>query len=208
LFDQLLRHPGVVETVELRSPFGFMAFHGGLEGGTETIAARAATLAGASLYTVVQPAGLVWHVPSALVSPEHSRHLASFLEHVDVAVAVHGYGRPGRSNDILLGGSNRRLAAHVAAHLRAEGDKFAIIDDIHAVPPELRGLHPENPVNRPRAGGVQLELPARARGASPSPRDRGKTCIPPPQVIEALASAAASWWEEGLRPGAELGLRG
>jgi phage replication-related protein YjqB (UPF0714/DUF867 family) len=204
LFDQLLRQPGVVETLELGSRFGFMAFHGGLEGGTETIAARAAAEAGASLYTVVQPADLVWHVPSALVSPEHSPHLARFLQYVDVVVAVHGYGRPGRSNDILLGGTNRRLAAHVAAHLRADGDEFAVIEDIDAVPAELRGLHPDNPVNRPRAGGVQLELPARARGASRSPRDRGKTCIPPPRVVRALASAATSWREEGLRPGAEL----
>jgi phage replication-related protein YjqB (UPF0714/DUF867 family) len=208
LFDQLLRQSGVVETVELRSPFGFMAFHGGLEGGTETIAARAAMLAGASLYTVVQPASLVWHVPSALVSPEHSPHLARFLAHVDVVVAVHGYGRPGRSNDILLGGSNRRLAAHVGAHLRADGEEFAVIEDIDAVPAELRGLHPDNPVNRPRDGGVQLELPARARGASPSPRDRGKMCVPPPRVIHALAIAATSWQEEGLRPGAELDLLG
>ena len=208
MFDQLLRHPGVVETVELGSAFGFMAFHGGLEGGTEIIAARAAAVAGASLYTVVQPPDLVWHVPSALVSPEVSSELARFLEHVEVVVAVHGYGRPGRSNEVLVGGSNRRLAAHIAGHLREQGAEFAIIDDIDAIPAELRGLHPDNPVNRPRAGGVQLELPARARGASPSPRDRGKVCIPPPPVIEALAASALSWREDWSRPGAELGLLG
>jgi phage replication-related protein YjqB (UPF0714/DUF867 family) len=208
MFDQLLRHPGVVETVELRSPFGFMAFHGGLEGGTEIIAARAAAMAGASLYNVVQPPDLVWHVPSALISPEVSSGLARFLEHVEVVVAVHGYGRPGRSNDVLVGGSNRRLAAYIAAQLRTEGGEFAIIDDIDAIPAELRGLHPDNPVNRPRGGGVQLELPARARGASPSPRDRGKICRPPRQVIEALAVAATDWRADGSRPGAELGLLG
>src|SRR6516162_1041482 len=140
LFDHLLRQPGVVETVELRSPFGFMAFHGGLEGGTETIAAEAAALAGASLYTVVQPADLVWHVPSALVSPEDSAELTRFLEHVAVVVAVHGYGRPGRSNDVLVGGSNRRLAAHLAAGLRALGNEFTIVDELDAIPAELRGL--------------------------------------------------------------------
>ena len=202
MFDELLRHPGVVETVELRSTFGFMAFHGGLEGGTETIAAEAAERAGASLYMVVQPPDLVWHVPSALVSPDQSPDLARFLDHVNIVVAVHGYGRPGRSHEVLLGGSNRRLAAHVAGRLRARGDGLAIIDDIDAIPPELRGLHPDNPVNRPPDGGVQLELPARARGASPSPRDRGESCLPPPDVIEALAIAAATWREDGLRPGA------
>jgi phage replication-related protein YjqB (UPF0714/DUF867 family) len=193
LFDELLRQAGVVETVELRSTFGFMAFHGGLEGGTETVAREAAARAGASVYTVVQPPDLIWHVPSALVSPEHSPELARFLEFVEVVVAVHGYGRPGRSDDVLLGGSNRRLAAHVAGRLRAEADGLAVIDDIDAIPAELRGLHPDNPVNRPRGGGVQLELPPRARGASPSPRDRGRVCIPLPGVVEALAVAAATW---------------
>jgi len=140
--------------------------------------------------------------------PGDSFELARFLEHVDVVVAVHGYGPPGRSNDVLVGGSNRRLAAHLASGLRTLGDEFTIVDDIDAIPAELRGLHPDNPVNRPRAGGVQLELPARARGASPSPRDRGKVCIPPPPVIEALAASALSWREDWSRPGAELGLLG
>ena len=36
------------------------------------------------------------------------------VEDVDVAVAVHGYGRAGRFTTLLLGGRNRALAAHVA----------------------------------------------------------------------------------------------
>ena len=193
MFDELLRQPGVRETVELASAFGFMAFHGGLEGGTETIAEAAAAQAGASLYTVVQPPDLTWHVPSAQVSPEHSDALARFLDHVDVVVAVHGYGRPGRPGDVLLGGGNRMLAAHVAARLRPRLSGFTVIDDLDAIPVELRGLHPGNPVNRPRHGGAQLELPPGARGASPSRRDRGKACLPPPAVIEALVEAALTW---------------
>jgi phage replication-related protein YjqB (UPF0714/DUF867 family) len=43
MFDELLRHPGVVEEWELRSPFGFLAIHGGsLERGTAEVAADAA----------------------------------------------------------------------------------------------------------------------------------------------------------------------
>jgi phage replication-related protein YjqB (UPF0714/DUF867 family) len=183
----------VRETVELRSEFGFMAFHGGLEGGTETIAEAAAEQAGASLYTVVQPPDLIWHVPSSQVSPDHSDALARFLDHVDVAVAVHGYRRPGRANDLLLGGANRVLAAHVGARLRARLSGFTIIEDLDAIPVELRGLHPSNPVNRPRQRGVQLELPPDARGASPSRRDRGKVCLPPPAIIEGLVEAALTW---------------
>ena len=69
----LLAEPGVVETVELGSAFGFMAFHGGsLEVATDTIAAAAAERSGASLYTVAQPEDLNWHVPSKLVDPAAS----------------------------------------------------------------------------------------------------------------------------------------
>jgi phage replication-related protein YjqB (UPF0714/DUF867 family) len=193
MFDELLRQPGVHETLELRSSFGFMAFHGGLEEATETIAEDAAERAWASLYTVVQPPDLVWHVPSATISPEHSAALARFLDHVQVAVAVHGYGRSNRPVDVLLGGRNRALARHVAVHLQAHLPEFNVLDDLEAIPVGLRGLHPDNPVNRPPLGGVQLELPHRARGTSPSPRDRGRSGTPPSGVATALAAAALTW---------------
>src|SRR6266568_8973113 len=128
MLDELLRQPGVVETVELRSAFGFMAFHGGLEGGTETVAAQAARRAAASLYLVVQPPSLVWHIPSHFVSPDHSPGLARFLEHVEVAVAVHGYGRRARPDDLLLGGTNRMLSALLAASFRHLYDGFPVVD--------------------------------------------------------------------------------
>ena len=193
MFDELLRHPGVRERVELRSSFGFMAFHGGLEGGTEIVAEVAAERAGASLYTVVQPPELVWHVPSTMVRAEHSERLASFLDHVEVVIAVHGYGRPARPGDLLLGGTNRDLARHLAEHLRAQADGFEVVEELEAIPPELRGLHPDNPVNRPRSGGVQLELPPGARGASPSRRDRARPCVPDARVVDARAAAALTW---------------
>jgi phage replication-related protein YjqB (UPF0714/DUF867 family) len=197
MFAELLRQPGVVETLTLQSRFGFMAFHGGLEGGTEVVAAAAASLAEASLYTVVQPAALTWHVPSAEVLACHSDQLARFLDHVDVAVAVHGYGRRDRPIDVLLGGRNRLLAAHLAHHLRQRAPDFTVIDELDAVPTELRGMHPDNPVNRPRRAGVQIELPPRARGASPSPADRARECTPAPGIVAALAAAAASWEVDG-----------
>ena len=37
--------------------------------------------------------------------------LAEFIDHVDVAVAVHGYGAEGYWTTLLLGGRNRRLGA-------------------------------------------------------------------------------------------------
>jgi phage replication-related protein YjqB (UPF0714/DUF867 family) len=193
MFDELLRQPGVRETVELRSGFGFMAFHGGLEGGTETIAEESAERSGASLYAVVQPPDLTWHVPSSQVTPEHSDALARFLDHVEVVIAVHGYGRPDRPEDLLLGGGNRDLAALLAGCLRTHLPGFRVISELDAIPVELRGLHPDNPVNLPSGGGVQLELPPRARGAPASRLQRGRPCVPRPGVVRALAEAAETW---------------
>ena len=119
LFADLLAHDGVEEDLELRSSFGFLAFHGGnLEEGTDVVATRAAEAAGASLYAVRQPRGLRWHIPSVEVTRDESPALAEFLDHVDVAVAVHGNGRDGMWTSILHGGQHRPLAAHVATHLR------------------------------------------------------------------------------------------
>src|SRR3954469_9797271 len=116
-FAELLARPDVEEDIRLRSTFGFMAFHGGLEAHTECIARNAADMAGASVYTVVQPARLGWHVPPPLVTAAASQRLRRFLAHVEVAVAVHGYGRRDRRGQLLLGGSNRRLAGALAAAL-------------------------------------------------------------------------------------------
>src|SRR3954462_6276434 len=96
VFADLLAHPGVEEVCELRSAFGLMAFHGGnLEVGTDGIAKEAAEQAGAWLYAVLQPADLRWHIPSTEVQPTKSEALARFIAHVEVVVAVHGYGRDG-----------------------------------------------------------------------------------------------------------------
>src|SRR3954471_6236157 len=191
MFAELLAHPGVEEISELRSPFGLMAFHGGnLEGGTDQIATAAAARAGASLYAVLQPPDLRWHIPSTAVKPSESDRLAEFIDHVDVAIAVHGYGAEGYWTTLLLGGRNRALAAHVGAALRAqlEPHGYAIVDDLEAVPSRLRGVHPDNPVNLPRSGGVQLELPPRVRGTSPLSKPEYTSGL-----IEGPATAATTW---------------
>ena len=184
VFADLLAHPGVTERVELRSPFGFMAFHGGsLERGTAEVAMRAAEQSGASLYTVEQPEDLRWHLPSHLIVPEGSCALAAFLDHVEVVVSVHGYGREGYWTRLLLGGANRTLATRVGAVLRDALDDYEIVDELDAIPSTLRGLHPANPVNRTRGGGVQLELPPRVRGLGPYGR---------PESVDRLAGALAT----------------
>ena len=69
LLRDFLEFPGVEEQSTLRSRFGFLAVHGGLEQGTAEIATAAAEAAGASIYAVVQPDDLKWHVSVAAVRP-------------------------------------------------------------------------------------------------------------------------------------------
>ncbi len=167
MLDELLACPGVEERTDLRSPVGFLALHGGLEAGTAEIAAAAAGAAGASLYAVVQPDDLHWHIPSHRYDPEQSVGLAGFLAHVDVVISIHGFGGLRGDDDrwitALLGGSNRDLAARAAGRLGAALPHYRWIDDVDRIPTHLRGLHPGNPVNRARDGGVQIELPPRVR---------------------------------------------
>ncbi len=191
VFADLLAHPGVEEICELRSTFGLMAFHGGnLEVGTDTVAVRAAQDAGASLYAVLQPSDLRWHIPSTEVQPSASDALARFIAHVDVVVAVHGYGREGFWTTLLLGGQNRELAARVGAALRAEIEPhgYDVIDELDAIPAPLRGVHRANPVNLPRGKGVQLELPPRIRGTTPLSKPEHTEAL-----ILGLAEAVRTW---------------
>ncbi|CAN5516139.1 hypothetical protein BH18ACT1_BH18ACT1_08470 [soil metagenome] len=195
-FAALLATPGVEEVLEVRSTFGFLAFHGGnLERMTDVVAVEAAARAGASVYAVVQPPDLRWHLPSTQVRPEASPALALFLDHVSVTVALHGYGRAERWTSLLLGGGNRRLAEHVGACLAEALPDHAVVTDLDHIPPALRGMHPENPVNRPAGGGTQLELPPRVRGTTPHWADWDGPGLPPPTeaLVDGLARAAATW---------------
>ncbi len=206
VLTDLLMTPGVEEELAVRSTFGFMAFHGGVERVTEIVAAEAAERADASYYGVVQPEDLQWHVPSRHIDPAHSDLLAAFLDHVDVVVAVHGYGRKHLRWSLLLGGTNRELAGHVAAHLRPRLPAYEMVADLDEIPTELAGQHPDNPVNRPRYGGVQIELCPLVRwnverwGWSDS-GDVGRA----PQtesLILGLAEAARAWARNDTEPGA------
>ena len=189
LVAELLASPGVEERVALAGPVGFLAFHGGMEGGTETIAELAAEASGASLYTLVQPPTLRWHLPSHVIGRGASPALARVLDHVEVIIALHGYGRRERPYDILVGGANRRLAVALADALRPRLPASVVVDDLEAIPVEMRGLHPTNPANLARGGGVQLELPPGVRGATWRWEDRGP-CTPDPALIDALVEVA------------------
>jgi phage replication-related protein YjqB (UPF0714/DUF867 family) len=89
--------------------------------------------------------------------------------------------RPGTPHTIFLGGGNRAAARILAEALAAGAPQFLAVDDLGAIPAALRGVHPRNPVNLTRLGGVQVELPLLAR-------TRGGADIPPGPVADALAA--------------------
>jgi phage replication-related protein YjqB (UPF0714/DUF867 family) len=195
-FATLLARPGVVEVSQLRSRVGFMAYHGGaLEAMTDVIASRAADRAGASFYAVLMPDDINDHLSSTKVRPAESPRLAEFIDHVDIVVTVHGFGRQGMFTSLLLGGQNRQFAEHVGDALREELPAYDIRTDLEAIPSQLRGMHQENPVNLPRDSGVQIELPPRVRGSSPMWWDwEGPGLTPHTEsLIDGLANAVESW---------------
>lgn len=195
-FGQLLASNGVQEVVELRSRIGFMAYHGGaLEEQTDVIAALAAEQSGASFYGVLQPDDLLRHIPSHQVTPSSSAQLQTFLDHVEIVITIHGFGRRDHFTSVLLGGQNRDLADHVAGHLRPRLPEYDIITELDRIPRDLRGLHPANPVNLPPNQGVQVELPPRIRGSSPIWADWDHSEMVPHMaaLIAGLADAANGW---------------
>ena len=195
-FAELLATPGVDEVCELRSPFGFMAYHGGaLEEMTDRIAIAAAEATGSSYYGVHQPKGLDQHIPSIRFDPAASPLLRSFVDHVQIVITVHGFGRPGFYSTLLLGGQNRDLAEHVGAALRPRLPAYDVTTDVESIPNELRGLHARNPVNLPPQRGVQIELPPRVRGTTPLFWDwEGPGLAPHAQaVVDALVHSVETW---------------
>lgn len=198
-FSELLASDGVREEMTLRSRFGLMAFHGGeLEAVTDYIAREAAERAGASYYGVLLPKSLEWHLPSHKVTADQSPSLAQFLDHVEIVITVHGYGRDGFWTTLLLGGGNRRLASHMAGILGGHLPDYTVMHDIDEIPRELRGLHQDNPVNVPPHSGVQLELPPRVRGASPIWKDwKGPGPVPHTvSLIDGLVECVQTWTRE------------
>jgi phage replication-related protein YjqB (UPF0714/DUF867 family) len=213
---ELLKIPGVSEERILRSNIGFMALHGGSQDrGTDQIARRAAEEAGASYYAVVHPPQLRVHLTSRLYDPAHSESLRAFLEHVGVAISVHGFGRDGfvllldpdrglviepygpamrgtqtgPLRGIILGGRNANLLDAARELFRQKFDGYGY----HVADERVRlGFHPDNPVNLPPVHGVQIELPPGLRGIG----DFGEILVPQPdeifgEVVAVLVELAA-----------------
>jgi phage replication-related protein YjqB (UPF0714/DUF867 family) len=222
---KLLALPGVEEVCELRSAVGFMALHGGSQDrGTHEIASRAAEEAGASYYAIVQPSGLRVHLTSRLHDPVQSERFRAFLDHVDIAISLHGFGRDsfdlrmdpehgvvinaygpalrgrqtGPLRGIIIGGQNAELLDVARRVLCDRFDGYRLADE------RIRlGFHPDNPVNLPSAHGVQIELPPGLRGIG----DFGDQLVPDEdgivaEVITALVELAVH--AEAIRHGAGI----
>jgi len=201
-FTELLSSPEISEEIEIRSSFGVCALHGGgLERATEAVARDVAKNTDSSYYAVIQPEGSRIHLSSKYFDPNQSSKLGQFLEKIDTLISIHGYGKEDDFWALLLGGSNRELAYHLAGSLREVlPEEYRVVDQIDNIPPPLRGVHPDNPVNFPINGGVQIEIPPGLRWnreynfwsdseGTPRSEDLNK-------LIKGLVSGINSWRDE------------
>jgi phage replication-related protein YjqB (UPF0714/DUF867 family) len=152
------------EVLHVAGPVGLLALHGGgIEPGTETMVRFVARETGASLYVYagrLSRGNLRLHRPSHRTS-EIPPLLQRFLDHVRVAISIHGHRRSLRC--VYLGGLNEALIWRLADMARAVLPQYEWVSEPSAIPPELRGRHPRNTVNLPPDKGVQLELPRSLR---------------------------------------------
>lgn len=179
MLSDLIAHPDVRETMHLAGSVGVMAIHGGVERHTDSIAHTVADRTGASRYVVTQPSDLGWHIPSIGYDPAQSPALARFLARVGTVVSIHGFGRRHLRQSVLVGGANASLREQTAQAIGRHTALDVVTGD--RIPRGLRGMHPSNPVNLARSGGVQVEL--------------SHSCRTPPHVetlIEALVEVVES----------------
>jgi phage replication-related protein YjqB (UPF0714/DUF867 family) len=142
--------------------------------------------------------------------------LRAFLQHVEIAISVHGFGRDSFSlnvdpaggvviepygpalrgsqtrplRGIIVGGKNSELleVARRLLHDRFAG--YRVADERVQL-----GFHPDNPVNLPTAQGVQIELPPGLRGIG----DFGEQLVPSEDGV--VTEVIAALVELGERAG-------
>ena len=161
MLREFLTRSEITEVCELRGRFGVMAYHGGnLERTTDAVAGEVARRTSSSFYAVIQDPPHRTHIASTAFDPGQSEALRRFLDHVDVVITVHGYGRRRLWRHLLLGGRNRQLARHVAGYLRARLGWYRVLDDLDSIPVELARPTPEEPGESTGLAGRAARAPA------------------------------------------------
>ncbi|MFF3914002.1 poly-gamma-glutamate hydrolase family protein [Streptomyces sp. NPDC001852] len=172
----------LVATLVPGNGIGLLALHGSNEGGTAELARTVAHRCGATSLVFTQPGvRRPVHIPSPRMAVDHCALLREFLERVALTVSLHGHMRPEAPHTVYLGGGNRDAARVLAEALAAGIPQFPAVTDLMEIPADLRGVHPRNPVNLTRLGGVQVELPLLARTS-------GEANTPPGAVVDALTA--------------------
>ena len=138
-----------------------------------------------------------------------SPRLAEFLDHVDVVVTIHGYGRWGMFTSLLLGGGNRDAGGDARCRARTGAARATTSSPTwQAIPRELRGLHPDNPVNAAASRRRADRAATAVRGLGPRWADwRGEGHVPPmAALIDSLAAGRRELVAEPGRQGARRSM--
>jgi phage replication-related protein YjqB (UPF0714/DUF867 family) len=163
------------EYLHLGGSLGLVAIHGGgIEPGTEEIARFVAYHSGASLYVYagrLSTGNLSLHRPSHGIKLQDRPLVMQFVNHVNMAISIHGHGRNERC--AYVGGLHQAMVSQFVEVAQADLSHYEWIFDPESIPPEIRGRNPHNIVNLPPARGMQLELPKDLRRTKPTP-DGGK----------------------------------
>jgi phage replication-related protein YjqB (UPF0714/DUF867 family) len=161
----------ISEHLHLGGSLGLVAIHGGgIEPGTEEIARFVAYHSGASLYVYAgrRAAGnLSLHRPSHRLKLHDRPLVIKFLNHVIMAISIHGHGRNERC--VYVGGLHQAMVHQFVEAAQAALSPYEWIFDPESIPSDMRGQNPNNIVNLPPAQGMQLELPKDLRRTRATP---------------------------------------
>ncbi len=165
------RGVGFVEYARFAGGVAVLAVHGGgIEPGTEELAEYAAAETGCSLYVfsgrLEKGNSRLRRMSRSLFREEDSLR-SRVIGQANAVISIHGHGRD--ANEIYAVGASEVLKGMFVELMAQRLPAFPVVTDPAKIPKGLAGLHPDNVVNLPAGGGLQLELPARLRTCTDAP---------------------------------------